>query len=296
MTPKIPPPEPARPEGDPDWEGDVVSLDDDPARVGLGHPALRTDVAHQARMYDYWLGGKDNFEADRKAGDAVNKAFPDTPYGARANRALLGRMVRYLAGEAGIRQFLDLGTGIPSAGNTHEVAQEAAPESRVVYVDNDPVVLSYAHALLTSGPHGATDYIDADLRNTATILEKAARTLDFSRPVAVTLLMILHAISDEDDPYGIVATLMDAVPSGSYLAISHMASDIEPEKAAAVRDAANKLSYQQYSFRNRAELMRFFDGLDMLEPGLVQLQQWRPDPYTNVNRTTLGWCGLARKP
>ena len=295
MTRETPPPEAARPDGDPDRDGDAIGAEDDAAPVAPRHPALRTDVAHQARMYDYWLGGKDNFEADRKAGDAVNKAFPDTPYGARANRAFLGRMVRYLAGEAGIRQFLDIGTGIPSAGNTHEVAQAVAPESRVVYVDNDPVVLSYAHALLTSGPRGTTDYIDADLRDTATILEIAARTLDFSQPVAVTLLLILHVISDNEDPYGIVATLMDAVPSGSYLAISHMASDIEPEKSAAARDAANQLSYQQYTSRNRAELMRFFDGLDVIEPGLVQLQQWRPDPYTDVNRTTLGWCCLARK-
>ena len=179
-------------------------------------------MANQARIYDYLLGGKDNYAADRAAVDAVLKVAPEMGFTARANRAFLGRAVRYLAAEAGIRQFLDIGTGIPTAGNTHQVAQAVAPESRVVYVDYDPVVLAHARALLTSSEAGATEYIDADLRDTGTILGQAARLLDFTQPVAVTLLLILHAIPDSDDPHAIVARLMDAVPSGSYLAISHL--------------------------------------------------------------------------
>jgi len=245
-------------------------------------------------MYDYWLGGKDNFAADRKAADEAIAAYPDMVHLARANRAFLGRVVRYLAGEAGIRQFLDVGTGIPAAGNTHQVAQDVAPECRVVYVDYDPVVLSYARALLTGSPGRAIDYIDADLRDTGVILEKTARTLDFTKPVAVTMLAILHAISDDDDPYGIVGQIMDAVPSGSYLAISHLASDVEPEKMDEARDRVNRISFQQYTHRSHAGVLRFFDGLEMVEPGLVEVRHWRP--AIQSDRTTPGWCGLGRKP
>jgi len=181
-------------------------------------------VAHQARVYDYMLGGKDNYAADREAAEASIKVWPDMLWAARANRAFLGRAVRYLATDAGIRQFLDIGTGIPTAGNTHQVAQAIAPQSRVVYVDYDPVVLAHARALLTSTGEGATEYIDADLRDTGTILERAARLLDFTKPVAVTMLAILHALPDSDDPYAIVATVMDAVPPGSYLAIAGWAA------------------------------------------------------------------------
>lgn len=257
------------------------------------HPAFDTSVAHHARIYDYLLGGKDNYAADRKAGDALIEAYPTMVDLARANRAFLGRAVRFLAAEAGIRQFLDIGTGIPAAGNTHQVAQEAAPDSRVVYVDYDPVVLSHARALLTSGPQGATDYIDADARDVGTVLEKAARTLDFSRPVAVIIVMILHAISDSDDPHGIVARIMDAVPEGSYLAISHPASDIEPEKVTDLTARVNELSYQQYTGRSHAQVMRFFEGLELVEPGLVQVQQWRPGIETN--RTLALWAAVGRK-
>jgi hypothetical protein len=278
----------------------VTSEGQSPAREGNGaavraaeRPGLDTSVAHQARMYDYWLGGKDNFAADRKAADASLAAYPGMAHLARANRAFLGRVVRYLAGEAGIRQFLDIGTGIPTASNTHQVAQEVAPECRVVYVDYDPVVLSHARALLTSTPEGATDYIDADARQPGDILEKAARTLDFTRPVAVTMLAILHAIGDDEDPYGIVAQIMAAVPSGSYLAISHLPSDLEPDKLAESRDRVNRLSHQQYTHRSHAEVLRFFDGLDLVEPGLVELRKWRPT--IESSRVTPGWCGLGRK-
>jgi hypothetical protein len=259
-----------------------------------GRPAFDTSVAHQARMYDYWLGGKDNFAADRMAAEEALAAYPGMAHLARANRAFLARLVRYLAADCGIRQFLDIGTGIPTAGNTHEVAQQVATDCRVVYVDYDPVVLSHARALLTSAPEGATDYIDADLRDTGTILREAARTLDFTKPVAVTMLAILHAIGDEDRPYEIVARIMKAVPSGSYLAISHIAADLEREKLDESRDRVNRISHQQYTHRNHAEVLRFFDGLEMVEPGLVELRHWRPAVASR--RVTPGWCGLGCKP
>ncbi|HLX50824.1 MAG TPA: SAM-dependent methyltransferase, partial [Streptosporangiaceae bacterium] len=175
-----------------------------------------------ARVYNYWLGGKDNYAADRRAAERVLEAKPDMVHGVRSNRAFLTRVVRFLAQEAGIRQFLDIGTGIPSANNTHEVAQAIAPQARVVYVDNDPIVLAHARALLTGAPEGATDYLDADLRDTASILDRAAQTLDFAQPVAIVLMAILHLIPDTDDPYRIVAQLAGAVPPGSYLALSQI--------------------------------------------------------------------------
>ena len=184
-----------------------------------------TSVAHQARCYDYMLGGKDNYAADRAAVDAWLEIDPEVLFTARANRAFLGRAVRYLAAEAQIRQFLDIGTGIPTAGNTHQVAQAIAPESRVVYADYDPIVLAHARALLSSSEAGATEYIDADLLDTSTILAQAGRLLDFTKPVAITLLTILHAIPDADDPHAIVARLLDAVPSGSFLVVSHWGAD-----------------------------------------------------------------------
>jgi S-adenosyl methyltransferase len=254
-----------------------------------------TSVAHVARVYDYWLGGKDNFAVDRAAGEQAIAAYPDIVFSVRANRAFLARTVRYLAAEAGIRQFLDIGTGIPTSNNTHEVAQSVAPGARVVYVDNDPIVLAHARALLTSGPAGLTSYIDADLRNTGEILETAAQTLDFSRPVAVVLMAILHLIGDEDDPYGIVATLMDAVPPGSYLTLSHIASDIETEALGEARDRVSKLMPVKQTYRSHAEVMRFFDGLDMVEPGLVRVQQWRPSSEVEAKSPAALWGGVGRK-
>jgi hypothetical protein len=203
--------------------------------------------------------------------------------------------VRYLAGEEGIRQFLDIGTGIPTANNTHEVAQSVAPDSRVVYGDNDPVVLSHARALLTSQPDGATDYIDADLRDTKKILAQAARTLDFSRPVAVMLIAIMHAIEDHEDPYATVATLMEAVPPGSYLVLSHVASDIVPAQAADMIRRLNRLMYEKTTPRRQADVERFFGGLDMLEPGVVRVQQWRPDTEAEATTPSNMWGGMARK-
>src|SRR6478672_1965322 len=191
---------------------------------------IDTTVAHPARVYDYWLGGKDNFAADREAAERVLAVAPGLRFRVKANRAFLARAVRFLATDCGIRQFLDIGTGIPSANNTHEVAQAAAPDSRIVYVDNDPIVLAHARALLTSTPEGATAYIDADAQDTGAILRSAAQTLDFSRPVAVMALMILQYIPDSDHPHGIVRRLMEAMPSGSYLAISDTTRDIDTER------------------------------------------------------------------
>ena len=253
-------------------------------------------VAHIARVYDYWQGGKDNFAADRVAGDAAMQSYPDMVSSVRANRAYLARVVRYLAREAGIRQFLDIGTGIPNANNTHEVAQSVAPDCRVVYVDNDPIVLNHARSLLTSTREGTTAYLDADLRDTGAILAQAAGTLDFSRPVAVMLIAMLHLIGDDEDPYAITAALMDAVPAGSYLAISHVASDIEPEKMAATRERLNRLVAQKGTYRTQAQVARFFTGLDLVAPGVARVQKWRPDSESEASTPAAMWGGVARKP
>jgi S-adenosyl methyltransferase len=273
-----------------------VAVDSESGGVSAGEePAsFDTSVAHMARVYDFWLGGKDNFAADRAAAAQAIEANPGILRDVKANRAFLARSVRYLAAECGIRQFLDVGTGIPTANNTHEVAQSVAPECRIVYVDNDPIVLAHARALLTTEAEGATAYIDADLRDTAKILESAAATLDFSQPVAVTLLAIMHLIPDEDDPHGLVAALMAAVPPGSYLVLSHPASDIRP---AAVAEMARRLNARlggstRGTMRDRSEVSRFFDGLELVEPGVVQLPQWRAaGPVSEVGV----WCGVARK-
>jgi hypothetical protein len=259
-------------------------------------PAFDTSVAHIARVYDYWLGGKDNYAADRKAGDAALEAYPYIAAGVRANRAFLARVVRHLAGEAGIRQFLDIGTGIPTANNTHEVAQAIAPGSRVVYVDNDPIVLAHARALLTSGPEGATAYLDADFTDIDTILAGARQTLDFSQPVAIMLIAILHLIDDEAGPYRTVARLIDAVPSGSYLAISHLSSDIAPSAARTeAHDRLRQLMHERQTLRSRDEVASFFTGLEMVEPGLVPIPQWRPDSEAEAKSPTALWGGVARK-
>jgi S-adenosyl methyltransferase len=262
-------------------------------------PEINTSVPTPARMYDYWLGGKDNFPADRRAGEAVLEVFPEMRRGVRQNRALLGRMVRYLAGEAGIRQFLDIGTGLPTEDNTHEVAQAVAPESRVVYVDNDPLVLVHARALLESSPQGVTKYVEADLRDPDKILEGAAETLDFNEPVAITLLMILMLIEDED-AYEVVGRLMAAVPSGSYLAISHPAGDVDSGGEISVAyERLAELMPERPTLRGKDQVARFFDGLEMVEPGLVQLHRWRPDPAdaeSVLHYDVPAYAGVGRKP
>jgi hypothetical protein len=278
-----------------------MTIDEAPTPGGgatgkAGRPPFDTSVANQARIYDYLLGGKDNYAADRAAVDAVLKVAPELGFTARANRAFLGRAVRYLTAEAGIRQFLDIGTGIPTAGNTHQVAQAIAPESRVVYVDYDPVVLAHARALLTSHEAGATEYIDADLRDTETILAQAARLLDFTKPVAVTLLMILHVIPDSDDPHALVARVMDAMPPGSYLVASHLGSELlEQEAKQGFEGIVSRTAQQQYIGRNSEEMGRFFEGMDLVEPGLVRVEEWRPDPDAGETGRSALWCAVGRK-
>jgi hypothetical protein len=260
-----------------------------------GTPVIDTSTAHPARVYDYWLGGKDNFAADRRAAEAAIAANPGVQAGVLANRAFLARAVRYLAGECGIRQFLDIGTGIPTADNTHEVAQAVAPESRIVYVDNDPIVLLHARSLLASNPLGAADYVDSDLRDTGRILAEAARTLDFGKPVAVMMLLVLHLIPDSDDPYGIVSGLMAALPSGSYLVITHVAADINAEAMAEMAKRLNSMVAEKGTMRDKAQIARFFDGLEIAEPGIVQPQLWRPTGPVPADNVT-AWTGVARKP
>jgi hypothetical protein len=255
-----------------------------------------TTVAHQARVYDYWLGGKDNYAADREAAEQAIRDFPAIVTGVKEQRAFLARAVRYLTGPAGIRQFLDIGTGLPSANNTHEVAQAIAPQSRVVYVDNDPLVLTYARALLASGPQGTTAYLDADLRDTDSILEQAADTLDFTQPIGILLIGVLQLIADADAPEAIIGRLLDAVPPGSWLAIAHPASDVVPELVTMARHL-NQRSATPTTLRTRAGISRFFDGLELLAPGVVQLHRWEPGiAAPDAGQQVPAYCGLGRKP
>ncbi|SEF63048.1 S-adenosyl methyltransferase [Thermomonospora echinospora] len=257
---------------------------------------IDTTVAHPARVWDYWLGGKDHYPADQALGDQLNETMPEVVIWARADREFLGRAVRYLVAEAGVRQFLDIGTGIPTADNTHEVAQRLAPDSRVVYVDNDPVVLAHARALLTSTPQGATDYIDADLRDPETILKAAERTLNLSRPVAIMLLGILEFLPDEQ-AYPIVRRLVEAVPSGSHLTVACPASDVNTEAMAEVVQRWNESGATPAVLRSGAGIARFFDGMELLEPGVVPLPKWRPDPGTLFLDREIGFfCAVGRKP
>jgi hypothetical protein len=259
-------------------------------------PRIDTGTAHPARVYDCWLGGKDNFAADREAARAAIAVNPGIAASARAGRAFLARAVRYLVAEAGVRQFLDIGTGLPSADNTHEVAQAIAPESRVVYVDNDPIVLAHARALLTSSPDGATDYLEADLREPDLIVKSAAGTLDLSQPVALMLLMILHYIPDSEYPGQIVARLLSALPPGSYLVLAHPPSDVLPAPTAEMARRLNaRYRGAVATLRSRGEVAGFFDGLDLIEPGLVQTPQWRPDPTADPPAEMAAWCGVGRK-
>ncbi|HUN34399.1 MAG TPA: SAM-dependent methyltransferase [Trebonia sp.] len=261
-------------------------------------PQFDTSVAHIARVYNYWLGGKDNYAADREAGDETLQGYPDMLSSVRANRAFLRRAVRYLAAEAGIRQFLDIGTGLPSADNTHEVAQAVAPSSRVVYVDNDPVVLAHARALLTSETEGATGYLDADARDVERILAEAAKLLDFSQPVGVMLVAVLQFIEDHEDPYQLVARLVEAVPPGSFVTITHPPSDMQ-RLAPGLAQALAKLSQtmaQRVTPRSREQVTRFFDGLDLIEPGVVPIQQWRPDSDLEAAARAGMWGGVGKKP
>jgi hypothetical protein len=252
-------------------------------------------VAHPARVYDYWLGGKDNFGPDRIAAEEVIAVRPTIIRDIRANREFLGRVVRFLAVEAGIRQFLDIGTGIPSANNTHEVAQSVAPDSRIVYVDNDPIVLAHARALLASTPQGACAYLDADLKDTGKILQEAARTLDFSQPVAVLFIGVLHLVSDEEDPRRIMTEMLDATVPGSYLALTQPAKDINADQVAEGARRYNERVRTPQTRRTYAQTLRFFDGMEIISPGLVQCHRWRPAPgAVGLEENVSAYGGLAR--
>ena len=255
-----------------------------------------TSVARDARLYDYGLGGKDNFAADRAAAHQVLAAFPEVASGLRANRDFIGRTVRYLTMEAGVRQFLDIGMGLPADNNTHEVAQALAPESRIVYADNDPVVMAHARALMTSGAAGVLGYIEADLRDPGKITGGAAQTLDLSQPVAVLLMAVLHLIGDEDDPYRIVAELMDAVPPGSYLAVSQLAGDVAADEVADGVQRYNQQVAVPVAARTHAEVSRFFAGLELAEPGVVQVHRWRPAAGQLSSSDLAIYAGVGRKP
>lgn len=275
-----------------------MTSDEFPDAGSDGDPASDTSVSHHARGYNYLLGGKEYSAADRAYIEAVTAVYPGVAATARANRAFLGRAVRFMAAEAGVSQFLDIGTGIPAPGSTHEVAQQIKPDSRIVYVDHDPVVLSHARALMTGQEPGITDCVDADLRNPEFILEQAGRTLDLRKPVGLLLVAILHAIPDRDDPHRVVAALMEALPSGSYLAITHWTTDEAGREAEAkFAGVTQEMSLQQYTARSQAEIARFFDRLDLVEPGLVPMQDWRPGPGDQAAERFIPWiCGVARKP
>ena len=246
-------------------------------------------------MQNYWRGGKDNFAADRVAADHARAAYPDLVSSVRANQAFLGRSVRYLAGQAGVRQFLDIGTGLPAAGSVHEIAQDLAPASRVVYVDNDPIVLAHARALLASSPPGSTSYVDADVRDTSRVLEQAAAALDFSAPVAVILVSVLHMIQDHDDPHAIVNRLMDAAPPGSFLVLTHVASDLEPEAMAEMTRRVNQHVAQPATPRDYATVARFFAGLEMVPPGVVRVPEWRPTSPEAAAAPSTQWGGVGQQ-
>lgn len=261
-------------------------------------PVIDTTVAHSARVYDYWLGGKDNYAPDRALGDLIAEQIPTVKDMARANRAFMGRAVRYLSREAGVRQFLDIGTGLPTRGSVHEIAQEAAPDTRVLYVDNDPIVLAHARALMTSTGPGQTAFIAADLHDPGTILAdpRLRATLDLTQPVALMLVAILMYFREDDDPQGIVATLLDALPSGSYLAISHPTADFDADAVAAVAAAAEHAGIP-FVPRSQAEVEAFFTGLDLVEPGVVPIAAWHPDGEPPADpRMAYYWGGIGRKP
>jgi len=259
------------------------------------NPMVDISTPHSARVWNYWLGGKDNYPVDREVGDQVREVYPEIIDIARESRAFLGRAVRYLAGEAGIRQFLDIGTGLPTADNTHEVAQRVAPDARIVYVDSDPLVLMHARALLTSTPEGATAYVDADVRDPETILTAAARTLDFTRPVALMMLGVLGNVADTDEASSIVKRLAGAVPTGSYLVVNDGTSRTD-EGAPAAAEAARRRQEagDPYYPRTPEQITRFFDGLELVRPGVVSTPLWRPEPGISPVPVSC-YCGVARK-
>jgi hypothetical protein len=267
-----------------------------PQTPGPRTPAkIDTSVSHSARVWNYWLGGKDYYPVDQQVGERILVFVPELVRSARADRQFLARAVRFLAAQ-GIRQFLDIGTGLPTVDNTHEVAQRLVPESRIVYVDNDPLVLVHARALLTSTPEGACDYIDADVHDPETIVRRAARTLDFGQPIAIMMLGVLNFVIDTDQAVQVVRRLADAAVPGSYLVISHPTTEVDAVPMTEAVRYWNQQGSAQMTLRTKAELLRFFDGLELLEPGLVTCSRWRPDVMDTseiVDVTQFG--GVARK-
>ncbi|MEV0165779.1 S-adenosyl methyltransferase [Nonomuraea fuscirosea] len=257
---------------------------------------INPNIPHSARVYDYWLGGKDNFEADRRVAEQTMAAVPGIRESARNNRAFLGRAVRHLA-RLGVRQFLDLGTGIPSQGNTHEVAQAEAPDSRVVYVDNDPIVMAHARALLTSTPEGRTAYIEADVREPRTILEHpdVLGTLDFDQPIALVMVAILMHISDDDDPGGLVKAYAQALPPGSFLVLSHLTLDLVSKETAEDYLEATRPQAMHRTPRTGEQIARYFDGFELVEPGLVAVSEWHDTPLFPDPAAWM-YAGVGRKP
>ena len=271
-------------------------MTDDAGNHDGPRPPIDTTVPHSARIWNYWLGGKDNYPVDRQAGDQTLAVLPEIVDIARASRHFLARVVRFLAADAGIRQFLDIGTGLPTVDNTHEVAQRVAPESRVVYVDNDPLVLVHARALLTSSPEGATDYIEADARDIDTIVDGAAATLDFTRPVAITMLGILPFIGDDGEAKAILTRLLAAVPAGSYLAITHSTSEVTGERVIEAVRQWNQVAPTPYRLRSPGQIAAFFEGLELVEPGVVSCPRWRPELHDLGGIQDMDeFCALGRK-
>ena len=256
-------------------------------------PKLDTTVPQTARIWNHLLGGKDNFAADREVGDQIIESLPQLAENARLSRAYLARAVRWLATDAGIRQFLDIGTGLPTADNTHEVAQAAAPDARIVYVDNDPLVLAHARALLTSSPEGATDYIDADLRDPATILAEAGKTLDFNQPVALILMGILGHVETDEEAKSIIDSFLQHLPSGSYVAM-YDGSDTSPAVTEAVR-IWNLSANPKYHLRSPERIAALFAGLELVDPGVVSVTRWKPEPGASTEEIDQ-YCAVARKP
>ncbi|HXS64284.1 MAG TPA: SAM-dependent methyltransferase [Streptosporangiaceae bacterium] len=256
-------------------------------------PGFDVTVPSPARVWNYWVGGKDNFAADRKAAEQILGAMPTLREIAQLSRRFLTNVVHDLAAERGVRQFLDIGTGLPTAGNTHDAAQRAAPDARIVYADYDPVVLTHARALLTSTPEGKTDYIQADVRDPQVILEAARRTLDFSEPVAVILIFVIHFVPDAERPYDVVRSLMEPLPPGSYLVLGHAASDIAADFMAAGAQAYNNRVSARITPRDLAGVRRFFDGMEMVGPGVVPLAKWHG---ASNDRGLQAYCGVGRKP
>ena len=268
-----------------------------PPPAEVAPPGVNINVPHSARIYDYWLGGKDNFAVDRAVGEAMIKAIPGMRYMAGENRKFVHRAARDLVAKEGIDQFLDIGTGIPTRPNLHEVAQEFAPSARVVYVDNDPIVLVHARALMISKPEGRSEYISADMRDVDSILRDRvlSETLDLTKPVGLTLIAILMLLADADDPWARVAALRDVMPSGSCLAITHPTADFNPDEVNAAVDAATAAGMTLVA-RTKEAVERFFGDWEILEPGVTPVSAWRPDEPVDNPEAAYYWAGVARKP